>query len=129
MRDLVKVKPGRKVTTISSLNQARGMKTPSREEQMKPYVQVAEGMESQFAGMLIQQMRKSIPREQAPSSAQEFYESMMDQEHADAMAKSDTGLGIKRMLLDQIVPSHLKDKSATREARAAYGVPVKGVDE
>jgi len=105
------------------------MKTPSREEQMKPYVQVAEGMEQQFANMLISQMRKSIPRETAPSSAQEFYESMMDQEHSEAMAKSDTGLGIKRMLLDQIVPAHLKEKTLPREAHAAYRVPVKGVDE
>lgn len=117
------------MTVISNSSPNRGLKTPSREEQLKPYIEVAEGMETQFANQLISQMRASVPRENEPSSAQKFYESLMDHEHAAALAKSDSGLGIKRLLLDQIVPAHLKEKPLPREAQAAYGAHVKGVDE
>ena len=115
----------------------RGMKPVSREEQIKPFKDVAEGMETQFASHMIQQMRKSIPRENEPSSAQQYYESLMDYEHSKALAQSDTGLGIKKVVLDQILPAHLKTPVKKAEAHAAYQIPsspqkgddVKGVDE
>lgn len=117
--------------------QQQGMKVRSHEEQIKPFKEVAEGMETQFASHMIEQMRKSIPREGEVSSAQQYYESLMDYEHAKALATSDTGLGIKKVILDQILPAHLKAPVNPAKAQAAYqvspsphkGDDVKGVDE
>lgn len=115
----------------------RGLKAPSREEQLAQYQEVAEGMETQFASYMIEQMRKTVPREGEVSSAQAYYESMMDYEYAKAMAKSDTGIGLKKVVLDQILPAHLKKPVSPAQAQAAYQAPalpakgsdVKGVDE
>ncbi len=116
------------MTPISG-NNHKGIKLPSREEQRKPYVEVAEGLETQFTNHLVEQMRKSIPRESEPSSAQQYYESLMDYERSKAMAKSDSGIGIKRVVLDQILPQHLKEQPRPQNVRAAYQANVKGVDE
>lgn len=110
------------MTVISNSQPQRGMKTVSREEQLKPFKDVAEGMETHFASHMIEEMRKSIPRENAPSSAQQYYESLMDYEHAKALAQSDTGLGIKKVILDQILPAHLKAPVKRTDAHAAYQV-------
>jgi Rod binding domain-containing protein len=87
-------------------------------QQKDPYVKVAEGMETQFAQELISQMRKSIPRERDLSAAESYYQSLLDQEYAKKMAASDTGLGIKKVVLEQILPQHLKESPAL--AKSAY---------
>ncbi|MBY0517733.1 MAG: rod-binding protein [Bacteriovoracaceae bacterium] len=115
--------------TINSAHNNKGLKPISREEMLKPYVEVAEGMETQFSNHMIEQMRKSIPREKELSSAESYYESLMDNERAKSMAQSDTGLGLKRVILDQIVPAHLKQQPSAQQARSAYKANVKGVDE
>jgi Rod binding domain-containing protein len=115
--------------TINTAQNNKGLKPVSREEMLKPYVDVAEGMETQFSNHMIEQMRKSIPREKELSSAESYYESLMDNERAKSMAQSDTGLGLKRVILDQIVPAHLKQQPSAHQARSAYKANVKGVDE
>jgi Rod binding domain-containing protein len=75
---------------------------------VKPYEEVAEGMETSFTSHLLEEMRKSVHKETPDSSAMDYYNSMLDTERAQLMAKSDTGLGVKKVILDQIVPSHLK---------------------
>ena len=64
-------------------------------------------------------MRKTIPKEEADSSAMEYYNSLMDYERAQLMAKSDSGLGVKKVILDQIVPQHMKHylKNSHQEVR------------
>ena len=98
----------------------KGMKVVSREEMRKPYVEVAEGLETQFSQHMIEQMRKSIPKESESSSAQQYYESLMDYEYAKSMAQSDSGIGLKRVILDQIVPAHLKQEPNAQKVRQAY---------
>lgn len=115
--------------TINPANQQRGLKPVSREEMLKPYVEVAEGMETQFTNHMIEQMRRTIPRDHELSSAESYYESLMDNERAKNMAQSDTGLGLKRVILDQIVPAHLKQQPSAQQVRNAYTANVKGVDE
>lgn len=114
--------------TINPASQ-KGMKVVSREEMLKPFKDVAEGMETQFSQQMIEQMRKSIPRESEPSSAQQYYESLMDYEYAKSMAQSESGLGLKKVILDQIVPAHLKQTPHAPTVRNAYQANVKGVDE
>ena len=65
-------------------------------------------MEANFTSHMLQEMRKTIPKESPDSSATEYYNSLLDYERAQLMAKSDSGLGVKKVILDQIVPEHLK---------------------
>jgi Rod binding domain-containing protein len=79
-----------------------------RTNPVKPYVDVAEGMEANFTAHLLQEMRKTVPKDGPDSSAMDYYNSLMDYERAQLMAKSDSGLGVKKVILDQIVPQHMK---------------------
>jgi Rod binding domain-containing protein len=75
---------------------------------LKPYEEIAEGMEANFSAHMLAEMRKTIPKESPDSSAMEYYNSLLDYERAQLMAKSDSGLGIKKVILDQIVPQNMK---------------------
>jgi Rod binding domain-containing protein len=63
---------------------------------VKPYEEIAEGMEANFSAHMLAEMRKTIPKESPDSSAMEYYNSLLDYERAQLMAKSDSGLGIKK---------------------------------
>ncbi len=86
----------------------QGSPTAQKTNPVKPYEDIAEGMETNFTTHLLAEMRKSVPKETPDSSAMEYYNSLMDYERAQLMAKSDTGLGVKKVILDQIVPQHMK---------------------
>lgn len=75
---------------------------------IKPYEEIAEGMETSFTSHLLAEMRKTVPKETPDSSAMDYYNSLLDYERAQLMAQSDTGLGVKKVVLEQIVPHHLK---------------------
>ena len=78
----------------------------------KPYMDVAEGMETQFTNHLLNEMRKTIPSSTPESSATKLYKSLQDAERAQMMAKSQSGIGVKDLVLDQIYPQHMRvDKS------------------
>lgn len=77
----------------------------------KEYMEVAEGMETQFANQLLAEMRKTIPQNSPKSSSQKIYENFQDYERAKIIAKSQNGLGIKDVVLDQIYPTHLRQNS------------------
>ena len=79
-----------------------------RTNPVKPYEEIAEGMEASFTSHMLSEMRKTIPKETPDSSAMEYYNSLLDYERSQLMAKSDSGLGVKKIILDQIVPNHLK---------------------
>lgn len=81
---------------------------PQRTNPVKPYEEIAEGMEANFTSYMLAEMRKSVPKETPDSSAMDYYNSLLDSERAQLMAKSDSGLGVKKVILDQIVPQHMK---------------------
>lgn len=91
-----------KINSIPSTNPAQ------RTNPVKPYEEVAEGMESNFTSYMLAEMRKTIPKDKPDSSAVDYYNSLLDSERAQLMAKSESGLGIKKVILDQIVPQHMK---------------------
>lgn len=90
-----------------------------RTNPVKPYEDIAEGMETSFTSHMLAEMRKTIPKETPDSSASEYYNSLLDYERAQLMAKSDSGLGVKKVILDQIVPANMKHylKQAHPEVR------------
>lgn len=75
---------------------------------VKPYEEIAEGMESNFTQYMLAEMRKSVPKESPDTPAMDYYNSLLDSERAQLMAKSESGLGIKKVILDQIVPQNMK---------------------
>lgn len=82
--------------------------TQTKNSPIKPYEEIAEGMEANFSSHLLAEMRKTVPKESPDSSATEYYNSLLDFERAQLMARSDSGLGIKKVVLEQIVPQHMK---------------------
>lgn len=78
----------------------------------KDYMNVAEGMERQFTNHLLSQMQKSVDPANPDSQAEIIYKSMLADEHAQVMAKSNSGLGVKDLVLDQIYPQYKKVNKA-----------------
>ena len=74
----------------------------------KDYLKVAQGMETQFTNHLLGEMRKTVQPTNPESQAQKIYKSMLDDERAKMMSESNTGLGVKDMVLDQIYPNWRK---------------------
>lgn len=109
------------------VTQSNAHSVQQRTNPVKPYEDIAEGMETSFTSHLLAEMRKSIPKETPDSSAMDYYNSLLDYERAQLMAKSDSGLGVKKVILDQIVPNHLKHylKNAHPEVRQGMTTSVK----
>jgi Rod binding domain-containing protein len=86
----------------------------------KPYMDVAKGMEKQFISYMIAQMNNSVKSENKDSSAEKYYKGLMDNERADIMANTKNGIGMKDLVLDQILPSHLKQPANIKAAVQMY---------
>ncbi len=76
------------------------------------FQQVAAGMESQFIDLMIQQMRKSVPLEEAQSSAEEIFSAMEDSERAKILSTTKKGIGLKDLVLDEIYPKKFRNRLA-----------------
>lgn len=71
---------------------------------------VARGMEQQFAEYMIQQMNNTVDKadNENQDSASTYYENMMTTERAKMMSNSGKGLGVQKVVLDQIYPQRLR---------------------
>ncbi|MEI8347540.1 MAG: hypothetical protein WCG27_08730 [Pseudomonadota bacterium] len=72
------------------------------------YKEVARNMEAQFAGLMLQEMEKSVGRENEDSSS-DFYQSVMNSERSKTMSEHDRGLGVSKIILDQIYPERMRN--------------------
>ena len=97
--------------------------TPKKPREIpKVYENIAEGMESQFAKMMIDEMRKTVDKSEATSSAMDFYNSTLDTEYAQVMSKGK-GLGLKKLILDQIYPEHMRRPDIQLHPQSAQKIP------
>jgi Rod binding domain-containing protein len=80
------------------------------------YKKVAQSIEQQFAEYMLKQMHTSIGREESNDSAMNYYEDLNQKEQAKTMAQVNSGLGIQKLILDEIYP----EKFRNPEAIAAY---------
>ncbi len=85
----------------------------------KPYLKVAEAMEAQFTNHLLGEMRKTVHSANPETQAEKIYKSMLDDERAQMMANSHSGLGVKDLVLDQIYPQY-RQKAAVQNAMNTY---------
>lgn len=79
-----------------------------RQQELKPYRAVAQNMEAEFIKFLLQEMEKTVIKEEEDSGETSFYKSLLSNEYAQLMATKDGGLGLQQLILPQIVPQHLK---------------------
>jgi Rod binding domain-containing protein len=92
----------------------------SQKQMLKQLKDVANGMEEQFASLLIQEMKKSIDKTEDGSTAMKIYESMLDQEYARILA--DQGqLGLSDVIVKQLAPKMNIDIS--NDQRPVSGSP------
>lgn len=78
----------------------------------KEYLEVAQKMEADFVNHMLNEMRKTGKvDDDEDSTAMAYYNSLIDNERADLMAKHDGGIGIQKMILDQIYPEHMRKRN------------------
>ena len=109
--------------------QAQALSTAQKSNPVKPYEDIAEGMETNFTSHMLAEMRKTVPKETPDSSAMEYYNSLMDYERAQLMAKSDSGLGVKKVILDQIVPHNMKQYLKNSHPQVRQGMTKENTNE
>ncbi len=86
----------------------------------KPYLDVAKGMEKQFINFMISQMSNSVKSDKPDSSAEKYYKGLMDNERANIMSETKNGIGLKDIILDQILPNQLKQRANVQAAIKQY---------
>ncbi|HXH73716.1 MAG TPA: rod-binding protein [Bacteriovoracaceae bacterium] len=93
-----------------------------RHNPVKPYEEIAEGMEANFTSHMLAEMKKTVPKETPDTPAMDYYNSLLDSERAQLMAQSESGLGIKKVILEQIVPAHMKHYLKNAQPAASQGM-------
>ena len=76
------------------------------------YKKIAEGVQSQFIQIMINQMKKTVDKSKKESSAEQFYNSILDSERAGIMSQREDVTGLKKAVLDQIYPTRMRTKYA-----------------
>jgi Rod binding domain-containing protein len=77
------------------------------------YHEIAQGMETQFINHMMNEMNKTVKSDQPDSHASKYYKGLLDHERSKIMAQTENGIGLKEIILDQIVPQHLKAQANT----------------
>ena len=77
----------------------------------QPYLDVAQGMEKQFLEFMISQMKNSVNRAEEPDSAMNYYESLLTEEQAQQITSQNGGLGLQKLILDQVYPEYLRNQA------------------
>jgi Rod binding domain-containing protein len=109
--------------------QAQAFSNAQKSNPVKPFEDIAEGMESNFTSHMLAEMRKTVNKESPDSSAMEYYNSLLDYERAQLMAKSDSGLGVKKVILDQIVPQNMKHYLKNQSPQIRQGMTKENMNE
>lgn len=82
----------------------------------KDYIEVAKSQEANFLKIMFEEMHNTVDKSEPMSSAEDIYQSMLTDERAQMMASHPDGVGIKKLILDQIYPQ----KYRTQEGLQAY---------
>ena len=86
----------------------------------KAYKDIAVGMERQFIRHMLDEMQKTVKSNEPQGPGTAYYKSLMADERSKIMAQVNNGVGLKEIILDQIVPSHLKNQPSGFEAVKMY---------
>lgn len=106
---------------------AQSQLSPDKEKKLK---KACADFESMLTYNLLKTMRRTIPAGGAMprSSFQNSYETMLDQSIADAVARKSRGIGLQKVLYDQISKKYRKNDSSS-PANASMNKVENRVDE
>lgn len=91
------------------------MKIPPHSQNSSQWIpekfkEAAQAMEEQFVQFMLEQMKKSVPKNEEESAAKNFYESLLTTEQAKRYVEQNSGQGLQKLILDQIYPEHLRNE-------------------
>jgi Rod binding domain-containing protein len=70
---------------------------------------IAQDYEAQFAELMLQEMKKTVEQGELDTGS-EFYQSLLQKEQANSLTQNNGGLGIQKMILNQIYPERWRTK-------------------
>ncbi len=108
------------LSNISAMKARANAKASKYANIPKEYMEVAEGMETQFINHMLKEMRNTINTAEKDSNANNYYKSLMDYERSKIMTKTENGIGLKDMILDQIYPKHMRVGMPAKHAMNTY---------
>jgi flagellar protein FlgJ len=87
---------------------------PEKEKKIK---KTCADFEALLTYNLLKTMRRTIPAGGAlpRSSSRDTYETMLDQHIADAVARKGQGVGLQKVLYDQLAKKYLKNNSSSSD--------------
>jgi Rod binding domain-containing protein len=77
-------------------------------------------MEKQFIRHMIDEMQKTVKSQEEQGPGAQYYKSLLADKRSDIMAQVENGIGLKEIILDQIVPTHLKNQPSRFDAVKMY---------
>lgn len=83
----------------------------------KKYKEFARGMEKQFAQFMVEQMNKTSGAKEG-GTGEQYYKSLLVSERSDMLTKKDGGLGLQKLILNQIYPNHKRNKFVHQQYQA-----------
>ena len=108
------------ISKTGAIEQTRVQKlTPEQQKALDRLHQAATQLEGVFLNMLFSEMRKTVPQDSIfgkNSQTEETFQGMLDEQRADAMAKSGS-FGIARVLENQLRDSVLSDSKREAETQ------------
>ncbi len=76
------------------------------------YKEFAQGLEKQLADVMVKEMTKSISRANGESTAMNYYNDLLNDKRSEGLTKTNGGLGLQDLILDQIYPRKFRNKKA-----------------
>lgn len=95
---------------VKEINSPRVERDPF-ENVPKDFKKMAQGLEQQFTEYMLKQMHNSIGSGQE-DSAMDYYKDLNQKEQAKMMAEVNNGLGLQKLILDEIYPEKFRNKEA-----------------
>jgi len=76
----------------------------------KQYKNIAKSYEKQFAQFMVDQMNKTVQKNDPLSTADKYYQGLMDDQRTTKLTNNNGGLGLQKMILDQIYPKRMRNE-------------------
>ncbi len=87
----------------------------------KPFKDAARGIEQQFVEFMVEQMHKTTGAAEESNTSMNYYNDLLYKEESNKMTEYKNGLGIQKLILDQIYPKKFRNA----EALAAFNAQTK----
>jgi len=78
----------------------------------KPFIKAARGVEQQFVEFMVEQMHKTTGAIEDSNTATNYYNDLLYKEESNKMTEYKNGLGIQKLILDQIYPKKFRNADA-----------------